>query len=92
MTNTSGARRGIGILRSGKAEIRIISERATPDELRSAECGVIESNPRRGRRVASSFAKASAGQVATPGKRLTAHGLVKHPDDWPFQGVMNDLG
>ena len=20
------------------------------------------------------------------------HGLVKHPDDWPFQGVMNDLG
>jgi putative transposase len=19
-------------------------------------------------------------------------GLVKHPDDWPFQGVMNDLG
>jgi putative transposase len=20
------------------------------------------------------------------------HGLVKRPDDWPFQGVMNDLG
>jgi REP element-mobilizing transposase RayT len=20
------------------------------------------------------------------------HGLVKHPDDWPFQGVMNDQG
>jgi putative transposase len=20
------------------------------------------------------------------------HGLVKHPDDWPFQGVVNDLG
>ena len=63
MTNTSGARRGIGILRSGKAEIRNISERATPDELWSAECGMIESNPRRGVRVASSFAKDSAGQV-----------------------------
>jgi hypothetical protein len=20
------------------------------------------------------------------------HGLVEHPDDWPFQGVMNILG